>query len=295
MGKLQYLNPSPIGFQLSPGDPKALPIHQVLNMFFGPCHNVCTQNILEGRGPGLHARTTFISVEQKPYSAFILAWWPSVCLNFWPLFVKLSPTILWKKLISSSIVPPGPSCQTDSPVNWVFCLMALPPFHHNGVVHHLRCHSCWRPLVLLELDLFLWTRPRDTWSVGFVTIGLTDSESATPRFPVDNCTVRLILITAPSHSAANFSSAAEGHPQRRPTKAHCLQKSRDVILRLQSQTHFWLQDPAHGNPEGDWPTTRTIVQLMKTQLSLPSRIIVSLKNLQTNLHPIHKAEVDRSQ
>lgn len=177
--------------------------------------------------------------------------------------------------------------------------MALPPLHHNRLVHHLRYYSCSEPLVLLELRLLLWTRPCDTWSVWLVTVALTDSERAACHFPVKNSRIKLILITTPLHSAANFSSAAEGHPPWRPTKAHHQQKSRDVILRLQSQTHFLAlavsQDPAHENQEGDWPTTRMTVQLMKTQLSLPSHVVVSLKKLQTSFHQIHKAQVDRPQ
>lgn len=223
-----------------------------------------------------------------------LAWRPSVCLSFPPLFVRLSPTILWRNLIGATTVPPGPFCQTDKAVNWVFCHTALPSLYH-----HLRYHSCWEPLVLLELHLLLWTRPCDTWSVWLVTVALTDSERATCHFPVENYRVKLILITTPLHSAANFSSAAEGHSPWRPTKAHHQQKKQrcnpetpksDTLLALAVS-----QDPAHENQEGDWPTTRTAVQLMKIQLSLPSHVVVSLKNLQTSFHQIHKAQVDRPQ
>lgn len=228
-----------------------------------------------------------------------LAWRPSVCLSFPPLFVRLSPTILWRNLICATTVPPGPFCQTDKAVNWVFCHMALPPLHHNRLVHHLCYHSCWEPLVLLELHPLLWTRPCDTWSVWLVTVALTDSERTTCHFPVKNYRVKLILITTALHSAANFSSAAEGHSPWRPTKAHHQQKKQrcnpetpksDTLLALAVS-----QDPAHENQEGDWPTTRTAVQLMKTQLSLPSHVVVSLKNLQTSFHQIHKALVDRPQ
>lgn len=210
---------------------------------------------------------------------------------------RFNPAILSRNLFSATIVPPGPFDQTDNAADWLFCHMASPSLRHNGLVHHLRHHSCWQPLVLLQLHLLLWTRPCDTWSVWVVSETRSEFHAAFQvRIIGSDWSWSQLLRTQPR----TFPAYAEGRPPWRPTKSHHQQKeSWDVILRLQSPTHCWpwlsLKNLSTKNQGEDQPTPRTTENVLKTQLSLPSHAVVSLKNLQTSLCHVHKAQVERTQ